>query len=162
MLRCQGQAVALLGAEERERRLAEYGGVLAALARDDSPLRRVAWIERTLPADGDAMADYLMDNKREDASLDDPPDELVSYFQLLRRSPDVAEDHELLFCVQIDARRASCAPRDQAHWAAVTWARSPCSPARWGRSPTCSTPPASASPACSLAAVSRPAIRNAV
>ena len=107
VLRCQGQAVALLGAEERERRLAEYGGVLAALARDDSPLRRVAWIERTLPADGDAMADYLMDNKREDASLDDPPDELVSYFQLLRRSPDVAEDHELLFCVQIDARRAS-------------------------------------------------------
>lgn len=107
VLRCQGQAFALLGAEERERRLAEYGGVLAALARDDSPLRRVAWIERTLPADGDEMAEYLMEAKREDASLDDPPDELVSYFQLLRRSPDVAEDHELLFCVQIDALRAS-------------------------------------------------------
>ena len=49
----------------------------------------------------------LIDNKREGASLDDPTDELVSYFQLLRRSPDVAEDHELLFCVQIDARRDS-------------------------------------------------------
>jgi hypothetical protein len=107
VLRCQGQAFALLGAEEQERRLAEYGGVLAALARDDSPLRRVAWVERTLPADEDEMADYLMDNKRPDASLDEPPSELVSYLQSLGRSPDVAEDHELFFCVQIDAMRAS-------------------------------------------------------
>src|SRR4051794_8563081 len=104
-LRCQGQAFALLGAEDREQRLADYGGVLAALARDDTPLRRVAWIERTLPANGDAMADYLYDHKRGDASLDAPPTELVSYMQLLGRSPDVAEDHELLFCVQIDAQR---------------------------------------------------------
>src|SRR4051794_38387684 len=106
-LRCQGQAFALLGAEEREQRLADYGGVLAALARDDTPLRRVAWIERTLPASGDAMANYLYDNKRPDVSLDAPPLELVSYIQLLGRSPDVAEDHELLFSVQIDAMRAS-------------------------------------------------------
>src|ERR671910_290435 len=106
-LRCQGQAFALLGAEEREQRLADYGGVLAALARDDTPLRRVAWIERTLPANGDAMADYLYEHKRGDASLDAPPTELVSYMQLLGRSPDVAEDHELLFCVQIDAQRAA-------------------------------------------------------
>jgi hypothetical protein len=106
-LRCQGQAFALLGGEEREQRLADYGGVLAALARDDTPLRRVAWIERTLPANGDAMAGYLYDNKRSDASLDDPPTELVSYMQLLGRSPDVAEDHELLFCVQIDTQRAA-------------------------------------------------------
>src|ERR687891_615828 len=106
-LRCQGQAFALLGAEEREQRLADYGGVLAALARDDTPLRRVAWIERTLPANGDAMADYLYEHKRGDASLEAPPTELVSYMQMLDRSPDVAEDHELLFCVQIDAQRAS-------------------------------------------------------
>src|SRR5436309_2114337 len=67
-LRCQGQAFALLGAEEREQRLADYGGVLAALARDDTPLRRMAWIERTLPANGDAMADFLYEHKRGDAS----------------------------------------------------------------------------------------------
>ena len=106
-MRCQGQAFALLGAEEREQRLGDYGGVLAALARDDTPLRRVAWIERTLPANGDAMTNYLYESKRPDASLEEPPPELVSYFQLLGRSPDVAEDHELLFCVQIDARRAA-------------------------------------------------------
>ncbi|HEX4365131.1 MAG TPA: SCO6880 family protein [Solirubrobacteraceae bacterium] len=107
VLRCQGQAFALLGAEERERRLADYGGVLAALARDDSPLRRIAWTERTLPANRDELGQYLMDHKRDDATLDNPPDELVSYFQLLRRSPDVAEDHELMFSIQIDTQRAA-------------------------------------------------------
>ncbi|MFN2521659.1 MAG: SCO6880 family protein, partial [Candidatus Limnocylindria bacterium] len=50
-VRVSGRAFALLGPEDREARLEEYGAVLAALARDDSPVRRVAWIERTLPAD---------------------------------------------------------------------------------------------------------------
>jgi hypothetical protein len=107
VLRCQGQAFALLGAEERERRLADYGGVLAALARDDSPLRRIAWTERTLPANRDQLGQYLIDNKRPDATLESPPDELVSYFQLLRQSPDIAEDHELLFSIQIDMQRGA-------------------------------------------------------
>src|SRR4051794_18275476 len=104
-LRCQGQAFALLGAEEREQRLADYGGVLAALARDDTPLRRVAWIERTLPANGDAMADYLYEHKRGDASLGAPPPPPRSYNQLLGRPPPVAAGHEVVFCVQIDAQR---------------------------------------------------------
>jgi len=42
VLQCQGESFALLGAEEREQRLAEYGGVLAALARDGSAVRRIA------------------------------------------------------------------------------------------------------------------------
>jgi hypothetical protein len=105
VLRCQGQAFALLGAEDRERRLAEYGGVLAALARDDTPLRRIAWTERTLPANRDELGAFLIDHKRADATLEEPPDELVSYLQLLGRVTDVAEDHELLFSVQIDTQR---------------------------------------------------------
>ena len=63
-MRCQGQAFSLLGAKERKQRLADYGGVLAAPARDDTPLWRVAWIERTLPANGDAMASYLRVRRR--------------------------------------------------------------------------------------------------
>ena len=105
VLRCQGQAFPLLGAQDRERRLADYGGVLAALARDDTPLRRIAWTERTLPANRDQLGTYLLEHKREDATLEDPPDELVSYLQLIGRVTDVAEDHELLFAVQIDTQR---------------------------------------------------------
>ena len=105
VLRCQGQAFTLLGSLDRERRLAGYGGVLAALARDDTPLRRIAWTERTLPANRDALATYLLEHKRADATLDEPPDELASYLQLIGRVTDVAEDHELLFSVQIDTQR---------------------------------------------------------
>jgi hypothetical protein len=104
-VRVSGRAFALLGADEREARLEEYGAVLAALARDDSPVRRVAWIERTLPANSDTLAAYLLENKRADAELDDPPGELVSYLQLIGRAATVAEAHELLFSVQVDARR---------------------------------------------------------
>jgi hypothetical protein len=107
VLRCQGESFALLGAEEREQRLAAYGSALATLARDGSAVRRIAWTERTLPANRDELAQYVIDHKREDLSLDEPADELVSYFQLLRRAPDVAEDHVLLFSVQIDTFRAA-------------------------------------------------------
>jgi hypothetical protein len=104
-VRVSGRAFALLAPEDREARLEEYGAVLAALARDDSPVRRVAWIERTLPADADALGSYLLQAKRPDASFEEPPDELVSYLQLIGRAGDVAEEHELLFTLQIDARR---------------------------------------------------------
>ena len=67
-LRVQGRAFALLGPAEREQRLADYGAVLAALARDDSAVRRIAWIERTLPGDGDELGDHLLQAKRLDAT----------------------------------------------------------------------------------------------
>ena len=79
--------------------------MLAALARDDSPVRRIAWVERALPGDPDALGSYLLGAKREDASLDDPPYELVSYLRLIGRAGHVAEEHELLFALQVDARR---------------------------------------------------------
>ena len=104
-LRVRGPAFSLAAPELRERMLAEYGAVLAALARDDCPVRRVSWIERTLPGDGDALGDYLLQAKRADATLEEPPEELVSYLQLLDRAGDVAAEHELMFCVQIDTRR---------------------------------------------------------
>jgi hypothetical protein len=104
-LRIRGRAFALLSPEEREQRLEDYGAVLAALARDDCPVRRVAWIERTLPGDSDALGDYLLEAKRPDADLGQPSGELISYLQLIGRAGDVADEHELLFALQIDAQR---------------------------------------------------------
>jgi hypothetical protein len=104
-LRVSGRAFALLAPDEREARLEEYGALLAALARDDSAVRRITWIERTLPADADALGSYLLEAKAAEMTLEDPPDELVSYLQLIGRAGDVAEEHELLFSLQIDTRR---------------------------------------------------------
>src|SRR4051812_32598000 len=106
-LRCQGQAFALLGAEEREQRLADYGGVLAALARDDTPLRRGAWVERTPPAHRDAVGAHPSQPKRSEAALCPPPPPPGPLIPLPGPPPDVTEDHELLFCVQIDVQRAA-------------------------------------------------------
>ena len=58
-----------------------------------------------MPGDPDALGGYLLEAKREDASLDDPPYELVSYLRLIGRAGHVAEEHELLFACQVDARR---------------------------------------------------------
>ena len=104
-LRIRGRAFALLAPDERDQRLQDYGAVLAALARDDCPVRRIAWIERTLPGDSDALGDYLLEAKRTDASLQQPPNELVSYLSLIGRAGDVAEEHELTFTLQIDSQR---------------------------------------------------------
>ncbi len=104
-LKVRGGAFALLGPAEREERLADYGAVLAALARDSSPVRRIGWVERTLPADGDELGDYLLQAKRADSSFGEPAEELVSYLQLIGRAGDVAEEHELTFTIQIDTRR---------------------------------------------------------
>jgi hypothetical protein len=104
-LRIRGRAFALLAPEEREQRLQDYGALLAALARDDCPVRRIAWIERTLPGDSDALGDYLLEAKRPDASLRQPSEELVSYLSLIGRAGDVAEEHELTFALQIDSKR---------------------------------------------------------
>ncbi len=104
-VRVQCRAFELLSPEERQQRLEEYGGVLAALgARRLAAAADLVGRARA-PGDPDALGGYLLDAKREDASLDDPPYELVSYLRLIGRAGHVAEEHELLFALQIDARR---------------------------------------------------------
>jgi hypothetical protein len=103
---CQSSAFYLLSEADREARLAAYGSVLAALARDHGPTRRIAWYERTLPPGSDQLAEYLHQAKRTDADMRDPPLELVSYLELLAGQGDGAEDHEVLVSLQIDAARA--------------------------------------------------------
>jgi hypothetical protein len=49
------------------------------------------YTERTLPVNRDELARYVIDHKRENFSLDEPADELVSHLQLLRHAPDVEE-----------------------------------------------------------------------
>lgn len=102
---CQSSAFYLLSASDREARLASYGAVLAALARDHGPTRRIAWYERTLPPGSDQLAEYLHQAKRSDADMRHPPVELVSYLELLAGQGDGAEDHEVLVSLQIDAAR---------------------------------------------------------
>ena len=95
----------LLDRAEQESRQAGWGGVLASLAHEGSPVTRVQWVERTVPADGDEIGRYLGDAWDRGAV---PLDSLTmrSYLDLVGAAPAATRDHELFVCLQIDARRA--------------------------------------------------------
>ena len=99
------RAFGLLGEADQERRLARWGRVLAGLARNDSIVRRVAVLERTVPSDGDEMQRYLVEARDEELPALDPA--VRSYHSLLQSAGDVTQDHELFVALQVDQRRAA-------------------------------------------------------
>lgn len=94
----------LLDQTEQERRLAGWGSVLAGLAREDSPVRRLQWIERTVPSDGDQVARYLQEER--DPTVPLATTSVASYIELVESAGAVTQDHELFVAVQIDAKKA--------------------------------------------------------
>ena len=100
---------ALLSDGEQERRLAAYGTVLAGLARDDSVIRRVGWVERTVPNDGDDVAAYLQQARDPLLGLGSGP--VASYIELIESAADVTQDHELFVSLQLDGWRARAQAR---------------------------------------------------
>lgn len=98
-------AFGLLDGQEQERKLDGWGSVLASLARDGSPVRRLQWIERTLPAQGDELASYLLRERDRAVPLDSGL--VASYIELVESAAPVTQEHEILLAVQIDERRGS-------------------------------------------------------
>ena len=98
------RAFGLLGEAEQERRLARWGQILAGLARNQSPVRRVGILERTVPSDGDELQRYLVEARDRALVPSDPA--WRSYEALLDGAGDVTQDHELFVALQIDERRA--------------------------------------------------------
>lgn len=95
----------LLDSAEQESRQAAWGGVLAGLAREGSPVSRIQWVERTVPADGDEIGRYLGDRwARDVVEFESLP--MQSYLDLVSTAPAVTKDHELFVALQIDAKRA--------------------------------------------------------
>jgi len=94
----------LLDRTEQETRQAGWGSVLAGLARQGSPVSRIQWVERTVPAHGDEIGRYLGEAWARDTV---PLDSLAmrSYLELTSSAPAVTRDHELFVSLQIDARR---------------------------------------------------------
>lgn len=93
----------LLDAGEQERRLAAWGTVLASFADEGSPVRRLQWVERTVPADGDAPAAYLQSER--DPAVPLSSRTVASYIELIEGAADVTREHEILIALQVDARR---------------------------------------------------------
>ena len=95
----------LLDRGEQESRQTGWGGVLASLAREGSPVCRIQWIERTVPADGDEIGRYLGEAwERESVPIESLS--MKSYLELTSAAPATTTDHELVVCLQIDAKLA--------------------------------------------------------
>ena len=102
VLACEVSSFQLLDPPAQERRLAQWGVVLSAAAQ--TPLRRLQWIERTAPAEGDELARWLdAEGDRELSTRGTPL--MESYLELINASAPVIDSHEVLLVVQLDATR---------------------------------------------------------
>jgi Putative type VII ESX secretion system translocon, EccE len=102
VLGCRVIAFSLLDAEAQERRLARWGLVLSGAA--GTPIRRIQWVERTVPAQGDELARWV-------AAQRDPAVPLrgtamiESYLELIGTTTKVTQEHEILLAIQVEAGR---------------------------------------------------------
>jgi Putative type VII ESX secretion system translocon, EccE len=102
VLACRVLAFSLLDAEAQERRLARWGLVLSGAG--GSAIRRIQWMERTAPAQGDELARWVHTERDPAIPLRGTP-MIESYLELISASTRVSQEHEILVAVQVDARR---------------------------------------------------------
>jgi len=102
VLACRVLAFSLLDAEAQERRLARWGLVLSGAA--GTPVSRLQWIERTAPAQGDELVRWLQAER--DPAIPPRGTAMVeSYLELISSATRVAQEHEILVAVTVDAGR---------------------------------------------------------
>ena len=109
VLACRVIAFSLLDPEAQERRLARWGLILSGAA--GGSVRRIQWLERTVPAQGDELARWLHDERDPAVPLRGTP-VIESYLELITTTTRASQEHEVLIAVQIDARRAADGWRD--------------------------------------------------
>ncbi len=102
VLACRVVAFGLLDPEAQERRLARWGLVLSGTA--GTAIRRIQWLERTVPARGDELVRWLHAERDPAVPLRGTP-MIESYLELIGSTTRVAQDHEILVAVQVDAAR---------------------------------------------------------
>ena len=101
VLACRVGAFSLLDAEAQERRLARWGAVLSGAAT--TSIRRIQWLERTAPAQGDELARWL--HAERDPAIPLRGTAMIeSYLELIGTTTKVTQEHEILIAVQVDAR----------------------------------------------------------
>jgi hypothetical protein len=96
-LALRGQGFALLGPDEQDRRVAGWSSVLAALAREGSPIRRVQWLAAAFPDEGHGVRSYLAGH-----TAADPASACVASYEALLGDMDVdACTHDVVLTAQV-------------------------------------------------------------
>lgn len=92
----------LLDHDEQQVKLEAWAEVLGHLCRENSPVGRIQWIERTLPARQDRLLTYLKENR---GTLAPEAPAMRSYLSLLEQAGEVQQQHQLLITMRVDASR---------------------------------------------------------
>jgi hypothetical protein len=96
-LSVRGQSFALLGPDEQDRRVGGWSSVLAALAREGSPIRRVQWLAASFPDEGHGVRSFLAQQAAADAASS-----CVSSYEALLGDMDAdACTHDVVLTVQV-------------------------------------------------------------
>jgi len=102
VLACRVVAFSLLDQEAQERRLARWGLVLSGAG--GTAIRRVQWLERTAPAQGDELVRWVHAERDPAVPLRGTP-MIDSYLELISSAARVAQEHEILLAIQVDGQR---------------------------------------------------------
>ncbi|HEX3975728.1 MAG TPA: SCO6880 family protein [Solirubrobacteraceae bacterium] len=116
VLACRVVAFSLLDQEAQERRLARWGLVLSGAG--GTAIRRVQWIERTAPAQGDELVRWVHAERDPAVPLRGTP-MIDSYLELISSTARVTQEHEVLLAIQVDAQRVRDRGADSATRALV-------------------------------------------
>jgi hypothetical protein len=100
VLACRVVSFSLLDSEAQERRLARWGLVLSGAG--GTAIRRLQWIERTAPAQGDELVRWVHDERDPAIPLRGTP-MIDSYLELISSTARVSQEHEILLAIQVDA-----------------------------------------------------------
>ena len=112
VLDVSGPGFVLLGAEDKARRVSDWSGVLASLAREGTAVHRLQWIERSLPDDGAEVRRHL--GERAVLDVDSPPRR--SYTDLVESEVADVHRHEVMLAVTVHAGRSARAVRGGRWW----------------------------------------------
>ncbi len=102
VLACRVVSFSLLDQDAQERRLARWGLVLSGAG--GGPIRRLQWIERTAPAQGDELVRWVHSERDPAVPLRGAP-MIDSYLELISSTARVSQEHEILLAIQVDAQR---------------------------------------------------------
>lgn len=97
-----GTAFALLGHDERNRRVAAWSGLLSSLAREGTPVHRLQWVERDLPGEPSELTATMASSIV--ISPQDP--RARSYAQVVERAGRLARSHQVLLALSIRTDRS--------------------------------------------------------
>ncbi|HVA05650.1 MAG TPA: SCO6880 family protein [Acidimicrobiales bacterium] len=101
-LSLRGQSFALLGPDEQNRRVAAWSAVLASVAREGSPVRRLQWLASSFPDAGRGVRSYLSRGTRAD-----PASACVASYEALLADMDAdACTHEVVLAVQVRQQKS--------------------------------------------------------